>query len=345
MDLRRPSTIKDVASLAGVSTTTVSDVLNEVPGRRINSGTRDRVKAAADELSYSPNRLARGLRLQRTHTFGFVSDAIGATPYAGLTILGAQRAAAENGSMLMFMNSGLDPDLEEREIRALLDRRVDGIIFASDYHRQVKMPASIRRTAAVLVDATSDDPSISSVVPDEVGGALSAVRELAAHGHRVIGFLNNVDDIPATRLRLAGFRRGLEEVGVQVDPGIVISGKSDAAAGYGAAMSLLDRPGRPTGVFCFNDRIAMGTYQAAADLGLRIPDDLSVVGFDNQEHVADGLRPGLTTLALPHYEMGQWAVRTLIDLVEARTQQPVPEVVTLPCPLVRRASVGSPPGR
>jgi LacI family transcriptional regulator len=89
----------------------------------------------------------------------------------------------------------------------------------------------------------------------------------------------------------------------------------------------------------------MGAYQAAADLGLRIPDDLSIVGFDNQENIADGLRPGLTTMALPHYEMGQWAVRTLIDLVDSRFQQPAPQVVTLPCPLVRRASVGSPPGR
>ena len=89
----------------------------------------------------------------------------------------------------------------------------------------------------------------------------------------------------------------------------------------------------------------MGAYQAAADLGLRIPDDLSIVGFDNQENIADGLRPGLTTLALPHYEMGQWAVKTLIDLVDSRGQQPVQQAVTLPCPLVRRASVGPPPRR
>ena len=345
MDLRRTSTIKDVASLAGVSTTTVSHVLNEVPGKRINGETRDRVKAAADQLSYRPNRLAQGLRLQRTHTFGFVSDAIGATPYAGLTILGAQRAAADNGSLLLFMNSGLDPELEEREIRALLDRRIDGIIYASDYHRQVTLPASLRRTAAVLVDATSPDSSIPSVVPDEVGGAMAAVHELAAHGHREFGFLNNEDDIPATRLRLAGFKLGLQDAGVPFDPAMVITEKSDAAAGYRAASRLLDRPDRPTAVFCFNDRIAMGTYQAAADLGLRIPDDLSVVGFDNQEHIADALRPGLTTLALPHYEMGQWAVRTLEELVESRGQQPAAQGVTLPCRLVQRASVASPPGR
>jgi LacI family transcriptional regulator len=345
MDHRRPSTIKDVASLAGVSTTTVSHVLNEVPGKRINGETRDRVKLAADQLSYSPNRVAQGLRLQRTHTFGFVSDAIGATPYAGLTILGAQRAAAEKGSLLMFMNSGLDPELEEREIRALLDRRVDGIIYASDYHRQVTLPPSIRRTAAVLLDATTQDPSISSVVPDEVGGALDAVRELAMHGHREIGFLNDRDDIPATRLRQAGFMRGLEEIGVPFRSDMMISEQANSAGGYRAALRLLDRPDRPTALFCFNDRTAMGAYQAAADLGLRIPDDLSIVGFDNQENIADGLLPGLTTMALPHYEMGQWAVRTLIDLVDSRFQQPAPQVVTLPCPLVRRASVGSPPGR
>jgi len=345
MDLRRASTIKDVASLAGVSTTTVSHVLNEVPGKRINSETRGRVKLAADELSYRPNRLAQGLRLQRTHTFGFVSDAVGATPYAGLTILGAQRAAADNGSLLMFMNSGLDPELEEREVRALLDRRVDGVVYASDYHRQVTLPSSLRRTAAVLVDATSDDSSIPSVVPDEVGGALTAVRELATYGHRAIGFLNNEDDIPATHLRLEGWKRGLKESGVPFDPGMVIAEKSDAAAGYRAATRLLDRPGRPTAVFCFNDRIAMGAYQAAADLGLRIPDDLSIVGFDNQEHIADGLRPGLTTLALPHYAMGQWAVQTLVDLVESRGKHPAGEAVMLPCPLVRRGSVTSPPGR
>jgi LacI family transcriptional regulator len=345
MDLRRPSTIKDVASLAGVSTTTVSHVLNEVPGKRINSETRDRVKVAAAELSYRPNRLAQGLRLQRTHTFGFVSDAIGATPYAGLTILGAQRAAAENGAMLMFMNSGLDPELEEREIRTLLDRRVDGIVYASDYHRQVRLPASLRRTAAVLVDATTDDPSIPSVVPDEAGGALTAVRELVSHGHREIGFLNDQDDIPATHLRLEGFTSGLDEAGIPFRPDLVIVEVANSAGGYRAATRLLDRPARPTAVFCFNDRMAMGAYQAAADLGLRIPEDVSIVGFDNQENIADGLRPGLTTMALPHYEMGQWAVQTLIDLVDSGVQHPVHQVLRLPCPLVRRASVGSPPGR
>jgi LacI family transcriptional regulator len=345
MDLRRPSTIRDVATLAGVSTTTVSHVLNDVPGKRINSETRDRVKVAAAELSYRPNRLAQGLRLQRTHTFGFVSDAIGETPYAGLTIAGAQQTAAANGSLLMFMNSGLDPELEDKEIRALLDRRVDGIVYASDYHRQVTLPPALRRTTAVLVDAFTDDPTIPSVVPDEFGGAFTAVGELAAHGHREIAFLNNQEDIPATGLRLAGFQRGLAENGISFRPERVIPEEPISAGGYRAATALLGRPNRPTALFCFNDRMAMGAYQAAADLGLRIPSDVSIMGFDNQENIADGLRPGLTTLALPHYEMGQWAVRTLIELVDSGVQQPIHQALTLPCPLVRRASVGSPPSR
>jgi LacI family transcriptional regulator len=345
MDLRRPSTIKDVASLAGVSTTTVSLVLNDVPGKRINSETRARVKVAAEELSYRPNRVAQGLRLQRTHTFGFISDAIGATPYAGLTILGAQRTAAANGSLLMFMNSGLDPELEDKEIRALLDRRVDGIVYASDYHRRVTLPPSLRRTMAVLVDAFTDDPSIPSVVPDEFGGALTAVRELVAHGHREIAFLNNQEDIPATGLRLAGFKSGLAENDIAFSPERVIRDEPISAGGYRAATVLLGRPDRPTALFCFNDRMAMGAYQAAADLGLRIPDDISIIGYDNQENIADGLRPGLTTLALPHFEMGQWAVQALIELVDSGVQHPIHEPLTLPCPLVRRASVGSPPSR
>ena len=115
---------------------------------------------------------------------------------------------------------------------------------------------------------------------------------------------------------------------------------SDASGGYRSGLALLDRAPRPTAIFCFNDRMAMGLYQAAAERGLRIPEDLSVVGFDNQELIADGLRPGLTTVALPHYEMGAWAVETLIRRLE--DPDIAPEQVLLRCPVVARASVGPP---
>jgi LacI family transcriptional regulator len=338
------TTLRDVAERSGFSTTTVSHVLNDAPGKRIPDATRIRVQEAAAELSYRPNRVAQGLRLQRSNLLGFISDHVATSPHAGQVILGAQDAASEHGRMLMLMSSGDDAELEELEIRALLDRQVDGIIYATEYHRVLTPPAALAGAPTVLLDARSDGPAMTSVVPDEVGGALTAVLELTGHGHRRIGFLNNVDDIPATVLRLQGFQSGLRAARCRYSPGRVVSEESEARGGYRAALRLLSQPdrSRPTGLFCFNDRMAMGAYQAAADLGLSIPQDLSIIGFDNQELIADGLRPGLTTVALPHFAMGRWAVNALLAMINNPDGQPAQET-TLSCPLVRRASVGPPP--
>ncbi len=126
------------------------------------------------------------------------------------------------------------------------------------------------------------------------------------------------------------------------DPALVLTSAGEAAGGFGSASELLSRPDRPTGLFCFTDRIAMGAYQAAAALGLSVPRDVSIVGFDDQEIISTNLRPGLTTMALPHYEMGKWAVDTLLDHINTGGNAPVVHQL-LPCPLVRRASVSSPP--
>jgi LacI family transcriptional regulator len=162
---------------------------------------------------------------------GFLSDRVSTTPFAGRMILGAQDAAAEAGSLLLLLNSGGDPDLEEREVEALLERQVDGIVYAAFYHRVVTPPASLRRGPAVLLDARSVGGSISSVVPDEIGGSRAAVEELLAAGHRQIGFINNWDDIPARSLRLIGFRQALEVYGVPFDPSLVVERESDARGG------------------------------------------------------------------------------------------------------------------
>ena len=335
------STIRDVAEQSGVSITTVSHVLNDVPGKRVSPETRERVLKVAEDLRYRPNRLARGLRTQRTQMIGLLSDQVSTTPFAGRLILGAQEAAAEVGSLLVLLNSGGDPALEEREVEALLERQVDGIIYAAFYHQVVYPPAGLSRGPAVLLDAESPGSEISSVVPDEVGGSRTAVQELLAAGHRRIGFLNNVDDIPATRLRLLGLRQALEVYGVQFDLSLVSEWDSNARGGLAGAMAMLTKPDPPTALFCFNDRMAMGAYQAATELGLTIPDDLSIVGFDDQELVSDSLRPGLTTVALPHHEMGQWAVRNLVEQI-ASVDPLVPRHALLPCPLIRRGSVASP---
>ena len=336
--------IKDVAAAAGVSVTTVSHILNDVEGKRISPDTRQRVLEAADRLGYAPNGLARGLRLRRSNTIGFVSDHIATTPFAGKIILGAQEAAAEQGLLLLVLNTGGDRDLESTEIELLLQRQVDGVLYAAMSHRVLPVPDRLREVPTVLLDALPDDLSVPSVVPDEVGGGYSAVRELIDHGHRRIAFATNTEDIPATHGRLEGYQRALHEAGIPFDPAFVTAEFCDSAGGYAASLRLLDVAAevRPTALFCFNDRMAMGAYRAAAELGLAIPHDLSVIGFDNQELICDGLVPTLTTVELPHYEMGARAVALLLS--PATKNKPAPqtepiEAELLPCPLVRRSSV------
>ncbi len=350
--MARRIVIKDVAAAAGVSVTTVSHILNRVDGKRISPETRERVLQVAEELGYAPNTLAQGLRLQRSQTIGFVSDEIATTPNAGRIILGAQEAAAAQGMLMLSVNTGNDADLEHRSIEMLLQRQVDGVLYAAMYHRVVQVPDILHSTPCVLLDARSEDPAIPFVVPDEVQGGYAAVHELTDHGHRRIGMLIGEADIPARRGRLEGYRRALDDVGVPFDPSLVVAehfvptgpDAGDAAVGYRAARRLLALDPRPTALFCFNDRMALGVYRLAAEMGLSIPGDLSVVGFDNQEVISEAFYPALSTVQLPHYEMGARAVSLLLGLIgnQDRAQSPV-EQEMLPCPLVARASVASPP--
>jgi LacI family transcriptional regulator len=177
-----------------------------------------------------------------------------------------------------------------------------------------------------------------------VGGAVAAVTHLVEAGHTRIGFLNNDDDVPATHLRFAGYRQVLQDHGIPFDDSLVVASASETLPGYELARRLLDRSDRPTALFCYNDRMAMGAYRAATELGLQIPRDLSIVGFDNQELIAANLFPGLTTVALPHYEMGVWAVETLVHLLngEAEYRLLADKPTLLDCPLVIRGSVAEP---
>ena len=335
--------IRAVARAAGVSTTTVSHSLNDVG--RISPATRKRVRRIAAELGYAPNILARGLRRRRSETIGLLGDEIVTTPFAGRIIAGAQEAAKAHGSLLLIFNTNREPELEEREALLLKQRKVDGVLYAAMFHRQVTIPATLADVPVVLVDATSDDPSISSVVPDEVSGGRDAVSLLLSAGHRRIGFLNGEDDIPATHGRLKGFNDALAAAGIEPDGAHVLRVPATAEGGYHGGLSMLQRPDRPTGIFCFTDRVAMGCYQAAAEVGLRIPDQLSIVGFDDLQIISEGLRPGLTTIALPHFEMGAWAINRLYAELDARSKDEVPpaEHLELPGPVVQRSSVAPPP--
>ncbi|MFJ4210576.1 LacI family DNA-binding transcriptional regulator [Paenarthrobacter sp. NPDC089675] len=341
--------IKDVAVAAGVSVTTVSHVLNEVSYARVSPETRDKVRSAAEQLGYGPNRLAQALRTQRTGMLGLVSEEIATTPHAGRIILGADEAAKARGYNLMIINTPGSASLESRQadVQALLERRVDGILYATMYHRNVELPANLGSVPSVLVDSVATDGNITAVIPDEDGGARAAVGALLEAGHTRVGFINNTDDVPATRERLHAFRATLNEAGLDGDAAPVESEVSEVDGGYAAARRILspeDPADVPTALFCYNDRMAMGAYRAAAELGLRIPEDLSVVGFDDQELIAANLYPGLTTVALPHYEMGAWAAENLIDAIEGKTDLGLMALhpTILGCPLVRRDSIAAP---
>jgi LacI family transcriptional regulator len=335
--------ISDVASAAGVSIATVSASLNEVESARISADTRARVRAVADRLGYVPNRLAQGLRVQRSGTIGFVGDQVATTPYAVGMILGALEAARAADRVVLLMNSAGDHDLETRELETLLQHQVDGVLYATMFHRTVEVPAVLDGTPVVLVDAESADPTVSSAVPDEVAGAMAAVGELLGQGHRRIGFLDNADPTLAATGRLEGYTRALRQAGIKVDPALVVRAVDiGPEGGYRAARRLLALTDRPTAVFCFRDLMAMGVYRAALEAGLAIPRDLSVVGFDDMEGVASGLFPGLTTVALPHYELGAWGVRQLLGLIDDPTRRKA-EQVKLSGQLIRRRSVAPPP--
>ncbi len=344
---RRPS-ITSVAAAAGVSPTTVSHALSGT--RPVRAETRERVLRAATELGYTPNRLASGLRLRRSGVIGLASDRIAITPFAGRIVQGAQDAARERGAVLMVVDSEGDEGLEARQLRSLADHRVDGILLARMFHQEVVRPVALGTLPVVLVNAVPTPGwRAPAIAPDEVGIAATAVAHLIASGHRRIAFATTMDDSPASRGREAGFRAALDEAGIDGSRVLIERATSDASGGRAAGHRLLDRADaeQPTAVFCFNDQMAMGVYQAAAGLGLDVPRDCSVVGVDDLDLVARALDPALTTIALPHREMGRWGMTTLLDLIEGAghgksSATDVPAPVSLRCELVERGSVSPP---
>lgn len=335
---RKPSsvTMGDVAAHVGLSRTTVSFVLSGRPDASIPETTRARIWDAVRDLGYRPNAAAKSLASQRTHLIGLVTE-IATAPYAGEIIKGAQERAWRNGKLLLIVSAEADDAMENAAIEMMLERQVEGILYATTWHREVELPASAREVPTVLVNCFDAPGAYPSFIPDEVEGGYVATRRLLSAGHRRVAFINLDPDIPAAIGRREGYERALTEAGMTVDDKLVVSGHATADGGYDRARELLALPDPPSGIFCGNDRMAMGAYDAAKELGLRIPQDVAFVGFDNQEIIAAYLRPGLTTVALPFKEMGARAV----DLL---TGHPVgehlaPATFRIDCPLVERASV------
>lgn len=333
---KRNVTMVDVAERAGVSRTTVSFVLNNRPDETIPAETRRRVLDAAASLGYRPNAGARALAARRSDWLGIVTEIVTA-PFAVDIIKGAQQAALARGKFLLIASSEAEGAFEAREIEKLLEQRVEGLIYAATWHRAVQVPDVMREVPTVLVNCYDAAGTFPAVVPDEVGGGRRATQRLLDAGHVRIGLITLDPDIPASVGRRQGYEESLQHAGISIDPALVAAGDATADGGYAAASQLLDLDDAPTAIFCGNDRMAMGAYDAIKERGLSIPGNVAVIGFDNQELIAAYLRPRLTTVALPFEEMGARGVDMLAALT---TGQPIPtDQVRIDCPLLERSSV------
>lgn len=331
------ATIIDVAEKAGLSIKTVSRVINGDP--TVKEQNRERVQDAIKVLGYRPNRMARHMRTMRSDIIGIVTDHIITTPFAIDIIRGAQAATYHSGKSLFTVTVNDSNNFHEYEaaIEKLLEHQVDGIIYGSMYHRVVQPPPNLLEVPSVLVNCFSDETTLSSFVPDEVEGGYVATKHLLEQGHRRIGFLNLKARLFASHGRLRGYQQALAAFDIPFDEALVVQeqGQSTANDGYLACQQLLARTSVDA-IFCGNDRMAMGAYDFLREHNLKVPEDISVVGFDNQEIIAEYLRPSLTTVALPHYEMGRLGVEAVIQLLDEPETDAVHQKVN--CPLVIRQS-------
>lgn len=332
------ATLLQVAQRAGVSRSTASFVL---AGRhldmRISEDARQRVLRAAQELDYRPNLMARSLRTKVTRTIALVSDTLASDPYAGRAIHGSLAAAIAHGHLLFIGETEGDPLVEERLISEFLDRQVDAFVYASMFTRYVRVPKLLRGRPVVLLNCLTRaaKPAYHSVIPDELAAGWNAAKVLIEAGHRdgihLVG--SPAQHVFAGRERLAGIKEGLAAAGTRLAGVIDCDWWPDSA--YDAVSRVLHSGARPKVLICLNDRVALGAYQALRGAGQTIPDDVSVVSFDDSE-MAAWLRPQLTSIALPHYQLGWQAV----DLLLGPAREP--GVVRIPMAVRLRASVGKP---
>jgi LacI family transcriptional regulator len=281
--------------------------------------------------------MARSLRTQKSNTFGFIADAVTTTPFAVNLVKGAQDAAWEHGKLLLIVDADNNPTLRERALESMLERDVEGIIYAAMFHQEVKLSEAFGTVPTVLVDCYTADNRFTASVPDEVQGGRDATRELLDKGHTRIAIILNSplgSPYPAATGRYQGYCDALEEAGLEPHAELVQVGDGNAASAFACTLTLTALPEPPTAIFSCTDRMALGTYDALRSLNLSIPDDVSVIGFDNQEAIAEQLYPPLSTMALPHEAMGRWAIEQLLE-----HPTPLPTNHVFPCPLISRASI------
>jgi LacI family transcriptional regulator len=337
-------TLAQVAERAGVSRSAVSFALTGRTDQRLSTETIARIRDAADELGYRPNMTARTLRTGRSGTVALVSDFVSSTSHANSMVRGALDALRERDTILFTVDTQGDERQEEQLLESLLGRTIDGVLYASMFTRVVRTPALLDQVPHVLLNCVPESGVAHAVVPDEEAAGSDAARMLLDLGHRdriwfVGGLPAGVTGGPAWRgwaplaleERLAGVRRALAEAGVALAGVQDVERDWDTADGRDAVAALLGSRARPTAVS--NDAVAAGAYQALHRVGLRVPEDVSVVAFDGSA-ISRALDPPLASVALPQLELGRRAVELLLD------RQAEPAVHRIPMRLVPGASVG-----
>jgi LacI family transcriptional regulator len=334
------STIRDVARLAGVSTMTVSRVVN-------NSGytsqvARGRVERAIAELGYVPNAVARHLRSNRTKTIALVLSDI-TNPFFTTIARGVEDVAGPRGFGVMFCNTD-ESESEERDyLQMLIQRQVDGVLLvpASKSLEPLRLLRA-QQVPVVVLDRRVASRVVDQVRTDSVLGAYTLVRHLVDLGHRRIAILTGKRAISTAVDRVAGYERALHEVGVALDSRLVRYGGFGLAGGYRMAQEVLAATPRPTAMFAANNFVGFGALRAIRDAGLRVPDDVSLVCFDDipEEWVID---PFFTVMDQPAYEMGRQAAELLFERLDGRGSKQ-PRAIVLPGQLIVRRSTAPPAG-
>jgi LacI family transcriptional regulator len=319
------ATIYDVAALAKVSAKTVSRVLNgDAP---VSRDTREAIEAAIAELGFVPSNAARMMRSQKSGLVGLITGAISLsnepTQPQGLPDLfivqGIQRAMAASGKTLMIADTGGQLDRVPHLIQTFLRHRVEGLIYVAEYHQKVELPRMPATTPMVLANCF-DEIGTPAVLPDDQRGQRDLVARLLAAGHRRIAYLTLPNHLVATKLRTAGYAEALAEAGIAYDPALVecadYDGREDETQILWDTIDrMLRLPEPPTVLCCGNDKMAMRVYGILRSRGLKVPDEISVAGYDNYRIIAETLFPPLTTVELAYVAIGVRAAQRLMALI------------------------------
>lgn len=328
----------DVGRHAGVSITTVSLVLNG-QDTRISEATRARVMAAVEELGYRPNKAAKSLRLGQTRTIGFITDEIVTQPFSGSIAAGLHDVAWEQQSLMVAVNATINSHRLRTAVEDLVDRQVDALVFAAMGSREVDFPDIPAGTSILLVNAIDRQRRFPSIMPNEREGGRAAIEHVLGLGHERFVYLAGRQNAWATKQRVKGYHEGLAIANLDPDENPVMYGDYRIGSGFDLAQRALQLRPRPTALLCGNDQMAIGAYIALGRAGMRIPEEISIIGYDD-EPIASDLSPSLSTVRIPFYEMGRLAATHALAGTTAQLGQTM-----LACPIVPRASTNRPPGQ